>query len=695
MKGSDELNGSSAGNFRFGIDIGGTFTDVIAVDQRDGSVLCEKVPSTPKHPAESIAAYFSNGGMALHEVQALVHGSTVAVNAIIEGRGARLGMLTTSGFKNRLDIQRSQVLRDFDFNYRKPEPLIPIRARRELSARTTSDGSVLREIEVDEVERHTRDLVENEQVEVICVCLLNSYANPGHESQIREIIMRLYPEMRVVCSSDMGEVLEYERFSTCAVNAFLLPVVQQYLATLGSFLSSEGLGADRFMVMQGNGGIARPEIAQSYPGLTMQSGPAAGVIASRYIGQLVGERDLLTFDMGGTSTDVCLIRDGEPYVTTDYQIEGHPFKFPLVDIHSVGAGGGSIAWVDEIGRLHVGPHSAGAEPGPACYGKGGEEPTISDAHAVLGRLRPELPLGGDLVIDRDRAVQAVARIAEHFDLGPAEAAARIIRIANENMANALRVVSVQKGLDPRSFTLVAYGGAGPMHAGMVMKILGMPRCIIPPYPGAHSAYGLAISDVRHDFVHSILAPTLEVDRSTVDGIFESLEERGRKVLASEGVDEDDTVFERRCDMRYIGQAYVPVVLPLQSTDSDQADLEATERLFHQLHRELYKHGAESEPTELISLRVSAIGRQPRALIESRNGSTAEASSALSASVNADVYFEDSDAFVTCPIYSKSSIGLGVVVEGPAMIAQPDSLILVYSGQTAEIDQFRNIILIEK
>jgi N-methylhydantoinase A len=424
--------------------------------------------------------------------------------------------------------------------------------------------------------------------------------------------------------------------------------------------------------------------------LTVESGPAGGVNGSQYLGQLSGHQDIITFDMGGTSTDVCLIRGGQPYVTTDYKVVGHPMRFPLIDIHSIGAGGGSVAWIDEGGGLHVGPHSVGSDPGPACYGLGGEEPTVSDAHAVLGRLRPEILLGGKVKVKLELAERAIDKIGSYYKMKTAEAAASIIKIVDENMANALRVISVYKGVDPHEFTLLAYGGAGPLHAGMMMKRLGIPKCIIPPAPGAHSAFGLITSEVKHDYVRSIVQPTRLLDIRKVNEIYESLEETAREVLRAEGVEEKDMEFDRKCDMRYIGQAYVPCILPFSSNVAAEDQLAETEKSFHKIHRELYKHAAETEPTEMISLRISAVGKQEKPVLRKEKRATKDPTA-----VKKEVYFEDIDRFTACDAYEREKLGVGFSFHGPAIIFQMDSTTLVYPKQTATVDEYGNMVIEEK
>lgn len=676
---------------RIGIDIGGTFTDIVIIDEDTGELSHDKFPSTPKAPEVAIVEYFNRNMPTLEQVRYIIHGTTVATNAVIERKGARLGLITNIGQKDRLDIQRANLLTLYDWNYQKPQALIPYRLRREVAGRTLYDGAILAPIDEDEVIEVGRGLIEDNGVEGICVCLLNSYVNPQQEQQIKEIIKRRYPETYVVTSSEsIAEFLEYERFSTTIVGAFLMPVMDRYLARLEDSFAEKGLPRERFMLMQGNGGIMGAAGARKLAAMTVESGPAAGVASSQYMGSLIGRQNLITFDMGGTSTDVCLIRDGEPYVTLDYKVAGHAMRFPLIDIHSIGAGGGSIAWIDDGGGLHVGPQSAGADPGPACYDKGGEEPTVSDAHVILGRLLPDVLLGDKIKVRLDLAGKAMDRIASYYKMTAVEAAAAIIKIVNENMVNALRVISTQRGVDPSDFTLIAFGGAGPLHAGMMMKQMRVTRGIIPPVPGNHSALGLISSDIKHDYVQSVVKRTADLDIGWVNEVYKSLEERGREALRAEQVVDKDIQVEYGCDMRYVGQAYVPCIIPFAYDAPVERQLAETEKNFHRIHRELYKHIAEAEPTEMVSLRVQVIGKQERPPLKKMRAGVTRPQV-----IKRNVYFEDINRFVECNSYMRQELPVGFGFTGPAIVFQSDSTCIIYSNQSAAVDEYGNIIVEEK
>lgn len=673
---------------RIGVDIGGTFTDIVIFDTETRRIIHDKTLSTPRQPEVAVINYIKEKNWKFDDVEVFVHGTTVATNAVIERKGARIGMITTRGHKDRLDLQRTNLLSLYDFNYQKPEPLIPRNLRKEVKGRTLYDGSILEPLDKEEVIQAAKGLVE-QGVEAIVVAFLNSYANPIQEMEAKEIIEKEFPTVHVVTSSETAaEVLEYERFSTAAVNAYLMPVMDRYLKGIEDVLEQRGLRKGRFMVMQGNGGMVSAALASRRAGLSVESGPAGGVVGSQYIcTELLGLPNVVTFDMGGTSTDVCLVRAGNAYVTLEYKVAGHPMRLPMYDIYSIGAGGGSIAWIDEGGGLHVGPQSAGSDPGPACYGLGGSEPTITDAHVVLGRLDPEYALGGRVMVRADLARKAITRIASFYNLSVEKAAASIIDIANENMTNAIRVITVEKGVDPSEYVLCAYGGAGGLHAGFLMKRMGMKKAILPPVPGTQSALGLVTSDIKHDFVRSILKQTKEASIDEIHVIFDELRQQAEDVLREEGVKPEDMHIEYKCDMRYLGQAYVPCIVPFAIEAPRSEQLIKTEETFHWVHRELYKHALESALTEIVSLRISAIGRvqKPHLKKEEKKDRQIEKR-------RRKVYFEDVGEFVDCDVYWRDDLPAGFSCKGPAVISQLDATSLVFHNEVATVDEYGNIIV---
>lgn len=666
-----------------GVDIGGTFTDIFLVE--DGNISHRKVLTTSDDPSKAVKEFVLKNTPRLSNCKAFVHGTTVATNAIIEQKYPLFGLITTRGHKDRIEIQRTNALQMYDFFYHKPKPLVPREFRMEVKERIKADGKVLDELSTEDVIKAT-SLLKEKGIDLIVICFLNSYLNPKHELEAKKIIKENFTDMQVVTSFEtLPEILEYERFSTTVLNASLVPAVSSYVSSLEDFLIQRSLQGP-FLIMLGNGGVAAAQTVKSKPGATFQSGPAGGVMGALYIGNLIGYKNLICFDMGGTSTDVSVIKEGEPATTTDYYIERRPFRFPFVDIISIGAGGGSLAWVDDGGGLHVGPQSAGADPGPACYELGGTEPTVTDAHVVLGRLPDGFVLGGDVLpVKKKSADKAVAKIANFYNMTITEAAAGILEIINSNMAGAIRAVTIEKGLEPKDFVLMAYGGAGPLHAGAVARELGIKRILLPPYPGTHCALGLLVSDYKHDFVRSIVKPLNSVNIENLENIFLELERNGKELLLEEGVDEDNIQIFRYCDLRYIGQAYIPVSIPIASNTGLNLDLIRDD--FYSTHETLYKHADYTEPVELVNARVTAIGLRPKDIL-----STTER---IHQSIEIDykpVYFNELSSFVDTPFYQRNHLNTGDTIEGPAIVLQSDTTAIIYPNQTGIIDMYGNIII---
>ena len=557
---------------RIAIDIGGTFTDATLIDEATGAVSIAKVLSTPADPSEgfmrAVERAFAEGGVDAGDVSFVVHATTVATNAIIEGKIARSGFVTTDGFRDLLEIARQVRPSLYDTRFEKPPPLVPRDRAVVVRERLTADGGVLRPLDESSV-REAAAVLRREQVESVAVCLLHAYVNAEHERRVGELLAEELPGVPVSLSSDVApEFREYLRASTTVINAVIRPIVQRYLERLEARLQEAGVRG-KLLVMQSSGGIFSSEAAARRPVYMVESGPAAGVIASAHLGATVGRPDVLSFDMGGTTAKVGLIQDGRPSVTKDYTVGGHagagiggmslsgyPVRTPVVDLVEIGAGGGSIAWVDSGGLLRVGPRSAGADPGPVCYGRGGTEPTVTDANVVLGRLNPAYFLGGELELDVEGARRAIAeRCAEPLGLDVTEAANGIVEIANAAMVNALHLISVQRGYDPRDFLLVAFGGAGPVHANALARDAEMPALLVPPSPGIFSATGLLTTDLKRDAATTLLRRLEEMEPQEVDAAFAELEAAGAAELAGEGLSADAISSLRQLDLRYVGQSY--------------------------------------------------------------------------------------------------------------------------------------------
>lgn len=675
-------------NYRIGVDVGGTFTDALMIDDITGEISASKVPSTPHDP--SIAVMNSipkRTPEILESTQIFVHGTTIAENALIQRRGSRVGLIATKGQRDRIEIQRGNLEWEFDFYYSKPKPLVPRTLRKEVKERTASDGVVLIPVDKDELIKVAKELVDA-RVEAISVLFLNSYANSQNEQDAKNIIQREYPNTPVVTSSEvLPEMLEYERFSATVLSTYLRPIVEAYLEKMQSHLHTRGFRGD-LMIMQANGGIMTPDTAKKRTCLLIESGVAGGVVGALDICGRIGFTDVITFDMGGTTAKACLIRGGAPSINTENLKERFPVNFPMIDMVSIGAGGGSIAWVDEQHGLHVGPRSAGADPGPACYGKGGTDPTVTDAHVVLGIIDPAKFLGGDMKIYPELANQAVMKIARHYDLDLVRAAAGLLRIVNDNMASLIRLISVEKGHDPRDFVLTAFGGAGPMHAALIAKELKIPKVIIPPLPGIHSAYGMVFADIKHDFVRGMVSRTALLDIAVANDLFAEMESEAHTLLNKEGVPQSSIEMACFLDMRYVGQSFsIMVRLFDQEKPVTTPILKVVERRFHDLHYELYRYRREDAPTQVVNLRLSAVGRTNKAV--AKRVSLDPNTKPVRTTTN--VYFEGS-GFLACDSIDRSSLATGLQIQGPAIIHQKDSTSIIYPRQRAHVDDYGNIIV---
>jgi N-methylhydantoinase A len=679
--------------FRIGVDVGGTFTDVCLVEEQTGKVKVAKVPSTPQDSSTGIlngvSLILEQARATVDQVTYLAHGTTVATNTLIQHSGAKVGLITTRGFRDLLELAR-QVRPDlYDLQVDKPEPLVRRDLRLEVDERVYADGRVERALAPDEVKRVVRAL-KHRGVEAIAVCFLYSYLFPQHERMVGESLRQEFPEAYVSLSHEvLPEFREYERLSTTVVNAYLGPVVSNYLASLQTRIENMGIKVSPY-ITQSNGGIVSLDVARRNTVRTALSGPSTGAIGGAYVGQLAGFPNVITFDMGGTSTDVCLVEGGIPKVTTQREIGGYTIKTPMIDVHTVGAGGGSIAWIDPGGLLKVGPHSAGAEPGPACYGCGGQEATVTDANVVLQTLNPHYLLGGEMEIDAGLARAAIGRLAARLGMGEIEVARGIISVVVANMARAIRVISVQRGYDVRDFTLVAFGGAGPLHTCWVARELGIPRVLVPEIPGILCAFGLLVTDIKSDYTKTEIMATEGADIGAVNGIFQELESRGAEWLLKEGIAESNWLFRRSIDMRYVGQNY-ELTVPVTGGDRRNIDLQDLVSQFYSRHEQEYGYYAEGEPTQLVTFRVEALGVVTKAEVKSSPLNGEDPSPALTE--RRRVFLGERDGgFMECPIYERFRLRPGNRVMGPAIVEQMDSTTVILPGQKAIVDPYRNIII---
>jgi N-methylhydantoinase A len=679
--------------YRLGVDVGGTFTDLLLVNEETGDLARVKTPSTPGDPSQGVLAGIQRV-LEEHEVQPqsishLMHGTTVATNAVLEGKGARVGLMTTQGFQQILHLARSQTpgpLAGWIIMI-KPDPPAALEDTREIKERMSAQGEVVEPLDGQQVKDTVQDLVDS-GVESLTVSLINSFANPSHEREIKKIIQELYPGFPVTISSDvLPEIREYERTLTACMNSYVRPKVEGYVGSLEKALSEMDMKGE-FNILRSDAGLMTTDLTKENPIYAVLSGPAGGVAGALFIAQRAGYQDLLTFDMGGTSTDVALCQKGQATIARETELGYFRVKVPSVNVHSVGAGGGSIAHVPEITKaLRVGPQSAGADPGPACYGKGGTEPTVTDANVVVGHLPPQL-LGGEMKLDPEAAREAVKKIGDAVGLDVDEAAQGILDIVNENMAGALRVVSVQRGYDPRDFGLVAFGGAGPMHANAVARLIGSFPVLIPPSPGLLCATGDLVADFRDEFSRTFIR---RIDSTSSDEILKILAELGGEAedwMQREKIPKENQVLSFNADMRYYRQGYE---IPIETTPQQlsESGTEALAEHFNQIHEQFYGFRMEGTPCEIVNLRAVGLGRVPKPQLP--EGTPEKSSDASHAEIDEhEVYWEGKR--VPTKIYDRSRLKPSNQVSGPAIITEFDSTTIVLSGYRAEVDRQFNILI---
>lgn len=680
---------------RIGIDVGGTFTDVVLIDDVTGKVFYTKAFTTPRKLSqgvmEGIAKILKATGASMAQVDYAVHGTTIGTNALIERKGARAGLITTEGFRDVLEIGRIQrpAAGLYDFSIDNPPPLVPRRLRVGVKERVGSDGTVIESLNEASV-RKAVDYLKKEEVESIAVCLLFSFVNPRHERRVKEIVGKAYPSCHLSVSSEVApEFREYERASTTVVNAYLLPILKRYIESLEQELK-EAYGKVSLRIMQASGGIMTARAAKTYAVNTVNSGPAGGAVAGSFIGRLTGDLKLMTVDMGGTSFDIGLIDEGRPKISSEGNFAGFPVKIPIIALNTIGAGGGSIAWVDQGGALNVGPMSAGADPGPACYERGGERPTVTDANLILGRINPEYFLGGEIKLSVSLAEKAIRKyVAEPLSLSVAQAAAGIIRLVDANMVKGISVNSIEKGYDPREFALIAFGGAGPLHAVSLAWEMGMKKVIVPPFPGNLSALGLLVSDTRHDFVVTLAKTSREIVPRMLGSIFSQLEKKGRRQLEEEDIEEKDMRFLWFADMRYEGQSYELNTPVDRKPVFGEREFAATLARFHRLHKKVYAYSSLEEGIEFVNLRVTAIGKSPA--VRLKPGAMAGPSPKAAVKGRRPVYFHGL-GYVETAIYERDLLKSGNQVKGPAIVEELASGTVLLPGSVGLIDAYSNIVI---
>ena len=676
-----------AGVFVVGIDVGGTFTDVTAVDEASGRVSVTKVPSQPRREAASVLRGLANLDISPSDVRRLVHGTTVGTNAVLERRGAVVALLTTQGFADLIEIGRTKrnIPALFVPTFVRPTPVVDRVRRFEVRERMLHDGTPEHALDTDDLARTLRR-VATSGAEAVAVCFLHSYANPSHEREAARALRAALPDVPVSISVDVvPEYREFERFSTTVLNAYLQPLMDRYLTGLEKSLIDEGY-RHGVLTIGSSGGMMTVESARRLPIRTIFSGPAGGVGQTLLLGRHLDVRDLITYDMGGTSTDVCLVKDLAPVVTTDSLLGAFPVKVPQLDIRTVGAGGGSVAWLDVDGSLRVGPRSAGARPGPAAYGLGGEEPTVTDANVVLGRMSATRPLGGVIALDASRAHEAVAQLASRLggEMAPERLADGIVQIAVARMTSSIREITVERGHDPRDFTLVAFGGAGPMHAIPVAEELGMERVLVPRHPGTFSALGLLVADVKHDDVRTRIAPLRDA-RFIVDDALREMEAAARARLADDGFGSDVVRIDRSLDLRYLGQAF-ELAVPLPEAAEDLA---AAARDFHERHLRAYGHADPEGVVELVNVRIAAHGLVEKPDLPAYRSETQNIDEAHTAT--RDVWFLGASR--RCPVYERDRLPGSAIVSGPAIVEEFGATTVIFPGWRGRLDHLGNLHLV--
>ncbi|HEY7830210.1 MAG TPA: hydantoinase/oxoprolinase family protein [Solirubrobacteraceae bacterium] len=683
---------------RIGVDVGGTFTDVVVLDEESGSTSWLKLPTNEREPAVGVLEAMAATEVPLSEVSHVKVGTTLGVNAVLTRSGACTGLITTKGFRDVLEIRRTHRQRLFDLDEQIPEPLIPRDRRLEVSERMDADGNVVQALDEEGVRAAWLKLREA-GVRSLAIVFLFSFENPSHEQRAREIVLREGGAEAVFISSEVLPVhREYERTSTTAMAAYVAPAMRAHLADLGERLKERGLKPGRLSIMTSSGGVLGSEAVANAPIPSLLSGPAGGVTGAHRLAFEADIENALTLDMGGTSCDVSGIVQGRPDERLDIAIDGLAVSYPTFDIHTIGAGGGSIAWIDPGGALRVGPGSAGADPGPACYGLGGEQPTVTDANLILGRYDPGAPLGGALSLDMERAREAVQRaIAQPLEITVEQAAAGIVRIVNAHMEAAVRTISLERGRDVRDFTLVAFGGAGPVHGADVARELGIERILVPPCPGCTSALGAVAADARHDLVRTIARPMREVRAETVRSTVDGMRTQAQAALAQEGFGAAESLMELWLDLRYEGQAHelsvrCPEAFPAAPAPEPAFASVLAEAVgrFHRLHEQLYGHSFPDMTVELVNMRVTGHGIPPSPGMWWDWSKTAAPERGMEK--QRKVYFLEAREFLDTRVLRRREIEPEQAIEGPAVIHQLDATVLIPPGNMAVAHPSGSLIL---
>ncbi|MFB0534495.1 MAG: hydantoinase/oxoprolinase family protein [Anaerolineae bacterium] len=666
--------------YRVSVDIGGTFTDFVVADEETGGVFTGKVPSTPENAARAVIDGLQDLIPNPPDIGFLVHGTTVGLNAFLERKGARVLLITTAGLRDSYSIARGDRKELYTLQYRKAERLVPRRDVHEVRERLKWDGTVLEPLHEEDFEPIIRK-IKDENIDAVAVCFIHSYAYPQHELRAREILAEALPNLSVTLSHEVArEWREYERASTAIMNAYIAPIVERYLTSLGKEMRDLGVEATLY-VMQSSGGVMTVEAARRQSVYTLLSGPVGGTIGGMALSQAIHRPNLLCIDMGGTSFDMSLIVDGKPNITSETALEGLSLLMSIVDIHTIGAGGGSLAWL-EAGAMRVGPQSAGADPGPVCYGRGGTQPTVTDANLFLKRLGPKSLLGGRMWLDEKLTAKAIHKMAQQVGLDDVAFAEGMLSIINARMADAMRTITIEQGIDPREFSLVAFGGAGPMHAVWLAKELEIGEVISPWTPGTFSAWGMLQTDLRHDLTRNFYRPLDGMDPKEIERVYEELHEEGMAALREEGFEPEDMYFERSTDMRYVGQEY-----SVNVRVGDKIDLGEIDTLFHNAHATRYGHSTPGDPVEFVNLRLAALGR----LAKEEDAHFKIAKEVGDPVIGTRDAIFDGKPHET-PILWRNRIEKGSQFRGPLIVEEESATTIVPPGYQARVDDLGNIII---
>ncbi|MCW5849492.1 MAG: hydantoinase/oxoprolinase family protein [Anaerolineae bacterium] len=689
-------------HYRFGFDIGGTFTDFVLTEDETGRIETHKTLTTPATPADAVMEGWrallervqASGG----DIATAIHGTTLITNALIERKGARTALLTTKGFRDILEMAKEMRYDIYDLLLVLPEPLAPRHLRLEVRERLNGRGEVVVPLATAELDGLQQTLAQ-QGVEAVAVCFLHAFQNPVHEQAVRAWLREQLPQVSVSISSEVApEIREYERMSTTVCNAYVQPLTERYIRGLTQELAAGGFGHQLYL-MNSSGGIVDADTAARFPVRLVESGPAAGVLVSVYFGELMGEPNLVSFDMGGTTAKICLIKNGQPTKANTFEIarvhrfkrgSGLPIRVPTIELIEIGAGGGSIARVNELGLLKVGPDSAGAAPGPACYGFGGENPTVTDADALLGYLNPDYFLGGRMKLDRAAAEAAMQRVAKPLNMTPVEAAHGIYQVVNENMISATRVHVAERGGDTRRLRLIAFGGAGPVHAHEIARALKMPGYILPTGAGVASALGFLTAPAAFDFARTFVSRVTPDTLARLDQVYGELEAEGRATLAAAGVPEAAMHFTRYADLRHVGQGH-EITVPLPEGKLADVSIDAELKpAFYEVYESIYGHAHRHLDLEIMTCRLTASGPRPNIQLAQVENEPGSVEAALKG--HRPAYFAALGGFVETPVYDRYALRAGATFEGPAIVEERDSTAVVGPNATATIDQYLNLVV---